>query len=116
MPIKPKPLHLPLKISETSWIERTLPYSENKVCTLSSVASLGKFPTKSRFKRHVLNSGGGREMISLCITGYATTLPVLGKVVCQKVTVYAVVTFEACGPLGPDSTSYFTAWPSAKVR
>ncbi len=55
-------------------------------------------------------------MISLCITGYATTLPVLGKVVCQKVTVYAVVTFEACGPLGPDSTSYFTAWPSAKVR
>ncbi len=39
-------------------MERTLPYSENKACTVSSVASLGKFPTKIRFKRHVLNKGG----------------------------------------------------------
>ena len=58
IPIKPKPRHLPLNISEISWMERTLPYSENKAWTVSSVASLGKFPTKIRFKRHVLNSGG----------------------------------------------------------
>ena len=57
MPIKPNPRHLPLKISATSWIERTLPNSENKASTDASVASLGKFPTKSRFKRHILNSG-----------------------------------------------------------
>ena len=33
-----------------------------------------------------------------------------GGVGCQKVALaYAEVTFEACGPLAPDSTSYFTA-------
>ena len=64
-------------------MERTFPYSENKACTVSSVASLGKFPTKIRFKRHVLNSGG--ELIDRASRVSAATLRVMCRVACQKV-------------------------------
>ena len=48
--IKPKPLHLPVKTSETRLMERMVPYSENNARTVSSVASKGKFPTNIFFK------------------------------------------------------------------
>jgi len=72
------------------------------------VASLGKFPTKSRFKRHILNSWG--ELMGRKNRLRHNPASYLGGVGCQKVmSVYAEVTFEACGPFAPDSTSYFTA-------
>jgi len=96
-------------------MERTLPYSENKACTVSSVASLGKFPTKIRFKRHVLNKGG--ELIGRVNRICHNPAYSLNGVGCWKVRrFYAALTCDACGPLGPDSTSYLTAWPSANVR